>query len=52
MTMNLTTDVIKKALETFGGTDLSQCSNYVIAQSMFSQGTTFLTSANSDMKTV
>jgi hypothetical protein len=36
-TMNLTRDVIKKALETVRGIDLSQWVNKVFGQSMFSQ---------------
>ena len=49
--MNLTTDVIKKALETVRGIDLSQWVNDVFGQSMFSKRKTFLASANSDIKT-
>lgn len=51
-TMNLTRDVIKKALETVRGIDLSQWVNKVFGQSMFSQRKTLFVAANSDMKTV
>ena len=51
VTMNLTTEVIKKALETVRGIDLSQWVNDVFGQSMFSKRKTFFASANSDIKT-
>jgi hypothetical protein len=50
--MNLTRDVIKKALETVRGIDLSQWVNKVFGQSMFSQRKTLFVATNSDMKTV
>ena len=51
-TMNLTQDVITKALETVRGADLSQWINDVFGQSMLSKRKTLLAAANSDMKTV
>ncbi len=51
-TMNLTLDVITKALETVRGADLSQWINDVFGQSMLSKRKTLLAAANSDMKTV
>lgn len=51
-TMNLTQDVIKKALETVRGIDLSQWINDVFGQSMFSKRKTLLAAANSDMNIV
>ncbi len=52
MTMDLTQDVIKKALETVRGIDLSQWVKDVFGQSMFSKRKTLFAAANSDMKTV
>ena len=51
LTMNLTTDVIKNALERVRGIDLSQWVNDVFGQSMFSKRKTFFAEANSNMKT-
>ena len=51
-TMKLTTDVIKTALETVRGIDLSQWVNDVFGQSMFDKRKTLFAAANSDMKTV
>ncbi len=51
-TMKLTTDVIKKALETVRGIDLSQWINDVFGQSMFSKRKTLFAASNSNMKTV
>ena len=52
MTMDLTQDVIKKALETVRGVDLSQWVKDVFGPSMFSKRQTLFAAANSDMKTV
>ena len=52
MTMDLTQDVIKKALETVRGVDLSQWVKDVFGPSMFSKRKTIFAAANSDMKTV
>ena len=51
-TMNLTRDVIKKALETVRVIDLSQWVNDVFGQSMLSKRKTLFAASNSDMKTV
>ncbi len=51
-TMKLTTDVIKTALETVRGIDLSSWVNDVFGQSMLSKGKTLFAAANSDIKTV
>jgi hypothetical protein len=51
-TMNLTKNVIKKALETVRGIDLSQWVNDVFGESMLSKRKSIFSSSNSDMKTV
>ncbi len=51
-TMNLTKDLITKALSKVRGVDLSQWIDDVFGQSMFSKRKTFLELANNDPKTV
>lgn len=51
-TMNLTKDLITKALSKVRGVDLSQWIDDVFGQSMFSKRKTFLELANNDTKTV
>ena len=51
-TMNLTQDVITKALETVRGADLSQWINDVFGQSMLSKRQTLFAAVNGDIKTV
>ncbi len=51
-TINLTRDVIKKALETVQVMDLSNWVNDVFGQSMLSKRKTLFAASNSNMKTV
>ena len=52
LTMNLTKTLIKQALETIRGLDLSEWVNEIFGQSMLSKRQAVFSSANGDMKTV
>lgn len=51
-TMNLTTDVVKNALETIRGIDLEEWVDKVFRQSMLSKRKTLFSAASYDMKNV
>jgi hypothetical protein len=51
LTMNLTKTLIKQALETIRGLDLSEWVNEIFGQSMLSKRQAVFSSADGDMKT-
>lgn len=51
LTMNLTKTLVKQALETIRGLDLSEWVNEIFGQSMLSKRQAVFSPANGDMKT-